>query len=86
MSESFMRKVYENPTENVMQQGLNFYSQQFKSLIRTFPPADIPIFLAAMKSVHDGIRSVLPANGPELEDDILKHITTVVIPFPGGEK
>lgn len=82
MNESFMRKVYENPTENVMQQGLNFYSQQFKSLIT----ADIPIFLAAMKSVHDGIRGVLPANGPELEDDILKHITTVVIPFPGGEK
>lgn len=74
MNESFMRKVYENPTENVMQQGLNFYSQQFKSLIRTFPSADIPIFLAAMKSVHDGIRGVLPANGPELEDDILKHI------------
>lgn len=65
MNESFMRKVYENPTENVMQQGLNFYSQQFKSLIRTFPSADIPIFLAAMKSVHDGIRGVLPANGPE---------------------
>lgn len=86
MNESFMRKVYENPTENVMQQGLNFYSQQFKSLIKTFPSADIPIFLAAMKSVHDGIRGVLPANGPELEDDILKHITTVVIPFPGGEK
>ena len=37
-----------------------------------------------MKSVHDGIRGVLPANGPELEDDILKHITTAVIPFPGG--
>lgn len=69
MNESFMRKVYENP-----------------SLIRTFPSADIPIFLAAMKSVHDGIRGVLPVNGPELEDDILKHITTVVIPFPGGEK
>ena len=49
MNESFMRKVYENPTENVMQQGLNFYSQQFKSLIKTFPSADIPIFLAAMK-------------------------------------
>ena len=64
MNESFMRKVYENPTENVMQQGLNFYSQQFKSLIKTFPSADIPIFLAAMKSVHDGIRGVLPANGP----------------------
>lgn len=74
MNESFMRKVYENPTENVMQQGLNFYSQQFKSLIKTFPSADIPIFLAAMKSVRDGIRGVLPANGPELEDDILKHI------------
>lgn len=90
MNESFMRMVYENPTEteNVMQQGLNFYSQQFKSLIRTFPSADIPIFLAAMKSVHDGIRGVLPANGPELEDDILNHVTTVVIPFPfpGGKK
>lgn len=64
MNESFMRKVYENPTENVMQQGLNFYSQQFKSLIRTFPSEDIPIFLAAMKSVHDGIRGVLPAEWP----------------------
>lgn len=79
MNESFMRKVYENPTENVMQQGLNFYSQQFKSLIKTFPSADIPIFLAAMKSVHDGIRGVLPANG-------LQHVTTFVIPFPGGKK
>lgn len=49
MNESFMRKVYENPTENVMQQGLNFYSQQFKSLIKTFPSADIPIFLAALR-------------------------------------
>lgn len=86
MNESFMRKVYENPTENVMQQGLNFCSQQFKNLIESFPTVDAPIFLAAMKSVHDGIRGVLPANGPELEDDILKHITTVVIPFPGGEK
>lgn len=85
MNESFMRKVYENPTENVMQQGLNFYSQQFKSLIKTFPSADIPIFLAAMKSIRRHPRR-LPANGPELEDDILKHITTVIIPFPGGEK
>lgn len=86
MNESFMRKVYENPTENVMQQGLNFYSQQFKSLIRTFPGTDAPIFLAAMKSVHDGIRGVLPANGPELEDDILRHTATIVIPIPGGKK
>lgn len=45
MNESFMRKVYENPTENVMQQGLNFYSQQFKSLIRTFPPRIYPFSL-----------------------------------------
>ena len=86
MNESFMRKVYENPTENVMQQGLNFYSQQFKSLIRTFPSADIPIFLAAMKSVHDGIRGVIPENGADLEDGILQHVTTFVIPFPGGKK
>lgn len=86
MNESFMRKVYENPTENVMQQGLNFYSQQFKSLIRTFPSADIPIFLAAMKSVHDGIRGVIPEDGADLEDDILQHVTTFVIPFPGGKK
>ena len=64
MNESFMRKVYENPTENVMQQGLNFYSQQFKSLIRTFPSEGIPIFLAAMKSVHDGIRGVFACEWP----------------------
>jgi len=24
--------------------------------------------------------------GPELEDDILQHVTTVVIPIPGGKK
>lgn len=86
MNESFMRKVYENPTENVMQQGLNFYGQQFKNLIQTFPGTDAPIFLAAMKAVHDSIRGVMPANGPELEDDILQHVTTVVIPIPGGKK
>jgi hypothetical protein len=39
-----------------------------------------------MKSVHDGIRGVLPANGPELEDDILRHTATIVIPIPGGKK
>ena len=89
MNESFMRKIYEagpELDENMMQQGLNFYGQQFKNLIQTFPGTDAPIFLAAMKAVHDGFRGVMPANGPELEDDILKHITTVVIPFPGGEK
>lgn len=89
MNESFMRKVYEEgpePAENVMQRGLNFYGQQFKNLIKTFPAMDAPIYLAATKSVHDGIRGVLPANGPELEDDILKHVTTIVIPIPGGRK
>lgn len=39
-----------------------------------------------MKAVHDSIRGVMPANGPELEDDILQHVTTVVIPIPGGKK
>lgn len=39
-----------------------------------------------MKSAHDGIRGVIPENGADLEDDILQHVTTVVIPFPGGEK
>lgn len=89
MNESFMRKVYEEgaeSAESTMQQGLNFYGQQFKNLIKTFPGTDAPIFLAAMKSVHDGIRGVLPANGPELEDDILRHTTTIVIPIPGGKK
>ena len=89
MNESFMRKIYEagpELDENMMQQGLNFYGQQFKNLIKTFPGTDAPIFLAAMKSVHDGIRGVLPANGPELEDDILRHTATIVIPIPGGEK
>lgn len=89
MNESFMRKIYEagpELDENMMQQGLNFYGQQFKNLIQTFPGTDAPIFLAAMKSVHDGIRGVMPANGPELEDDILQHVTTVVIPIPGGKK
>ena len=89
MNESFMRKIYEagpELDENMMQQGLNFYGQQFKNLIQTFPGSDAPIFLAAMKSVHDGIRGVLPANGPELEDDILRHTATIVIPIPGGRK
>lgn len=89
MNESFMRKIYEAGPElgeNMMQQGLNFYGQQFKNLIQTFPGTDAPIYLAAMKSAHDGIRGVMPANGPELEDDILQHVTTVVIPIPGGKK
>lgn len=89
MNESFMRKIYEagpELDENMMQQGLNFYGQQFKNLIQTFPGTDAPIFLAAMKVVHDSIRGVMPANGPELEDDILQHVTTVVIPIPGGKK
>lgn len=89
MNESFMRKVYEEgpePAENVMQRGLNFYGQQFKNLIQAFPGSDAPMFLADMKSVHDGIRGVMPANGPELEDDILRHTATVVIPIPGGKK
>jgi len=89
MNESFMRKVYEEGAESAektMQQGLNFYGQQFKKLIQTFPGSDAPIFLAAMKSVHDGVRGVLPANGPELEDDILRRTATIVIPIPGGRK
>lgn len=52
MNESFMRKIYEagpELDENMMQQGLNFYGQQFKNLIQTFPGTDAPIFLAAMK-------------------------------------
>lgn len=35
MNESFMRKIYEagpELDENMMQQGLNFYGQQFKNL------------------------------------------------------
>lgn len=74
MNESFMRKVYEEgaeSAESTMQQGLNFYGQQFKNLIKTFPGTDAPIFLAAMKSVHD---------------DILRHTATIVIPIPGGKK
>lgn len=89
MNESFMRKIYEagpELDENMMQQGLNFYGQQFKSLIQTFPGTDAPIFLAAMKAIHDSIRGVMPANGADLEDDILQHVTTFVIPFPGGKK
>lgn len=89
MNESFMRKVYEEgaeSAESTMQQGLNFYGQQFKNLIQTFPGSDAPMFLAAMKSVHDGIRGVMPANGPELEDDILRHTATIVIQIPGGKK
>lgn len=45
MNESFMRKVYENPTENVMQQGLNFYSQQSRALSGPFRPRIYPFFL-----------------------------------------
>ena len=87
MNEPFVRKIYESGSVGSgIQDGLNFYGQQFKNLVESFPTADATIFLAAMKFVHDGIRGVLPANGPELEDDILQHVTTVVIPFPGGEK
>ncbi|MFR5705636.1 MAG: hypothetical protein ACLUEF_07765 [Faecalibacterium prausnitzii] len=89
MSEPFVRKIYESGSDSVgsgIQDGLNFYGQQFKNLVESFPAADAPIFLAAMKSVHDSIRGVMPANGPELEDDILQHVTTVVIPIPGGKK
>lgn len=89
MNELFMRKIYEagpEPVENMMQQGLNFYGQQFRDLLKTFPATDAPIYLAAMKAVHDGFRGVMPANGPKLEDDILRHVTTIVIPIPGGKK
>lgn len=89
MNEPFVRKIYESGSDSVgsgIQDGLNFYGQQFKNLIQTFPGTDAPIFLAAMKAVHDSIRGVMPANGPELEDDILQHVTTVVIPIPGGKK
>ena len=89
MNEPFVRKIYEagpELDENMMQQGLNFYGQQFKNLVESFPAVDAPIFLAAMKSVHDGIRGVIPENGADLEDDILQHVTTFVIPFPGGKK
>ena len=44
MNESFMRKVYENPTENVMQQGLNFYSSS-RALSRPFRPRIYPFSL-----------------------------------------
>lgn len=89
MNEPFMRKIYEagpEPAENMMRQGLNFYGQQFRDLLKTFPATDAPIYLAAMKAVHDGFRGVMPANDPELEDDILRHVTTIVIPIPGGKK
>lgn len=89
MNEPFMRKIYEagpEPAENMMRQGLNFYGQQFRDLLKTFPATDAPIYLAAMKAVHDGFRGVMPANGPELEDDILRHVTTIVITIPGGKK
>lgn len=87
MNEPFVRKIYESGSDSVgsgIQDGLNFYGQQFKNLIESFPTVDAPIFLAAMKSVHDGIRGVIPENGADLEDDILQHVTTFVIPFPGA--
>lgn len=89
MNEPFVRKIYESGSDSVgsgIQDGLNFYGQQFKNLVESFPAVDVPIFLAAMKSVHDGIRGVIPENGADLEDDILQHVTTFVIPFPGGKK
>lgn len=89
MNESFMRKIYEagpELDENMMQQGLNFYGSSSRTLSRPFRARMRLFFLAAMKAVHDSIRGVMPANGPELEDDILQHVTTVVIPIPGGKK
>ena len=86
MNEPFVRKIYESGSDSVgsgIQDGLNFYGQQFKNLIESFPTVDAPNFLAAMKSVHDGIRGV---NGADFEDDIMQHDTTIVIPFPGGKK
>lgn len=77
MNEPFVRKIYESGSDSVgsgIQDGLNFYGQQFKNLIESFPTVDAPIFLAAMKSVHDGIRGVIPENGADLEDDILQHV------------
>ena len=63
MNEPFVRKIYESGSDSVgsgIQDGLNFYGQQFKNLVESFPAVDAPIFLAAMKSVHDGIRGVIP--------------------------
>lgn len=77
MNEPFVRKIYESGSDSVgsgIQDGLNFYGQQFKNLVESFPTVDAPIFLAAMKSVHDGIRGVIPENGADLEDDILHHV------------
>lgn len=45
MNESFMRKVYENPTENVMQQGLNFTASSSRALSRPFRPRIYPFSL-----------------------------------------
>lgn len=89
MNEPFARKIYDagaGSLESGIQDGMNFYGQQFRNLIKTFPAADAPIFLAAMKGVHDSVRGIMPANGPELEDYILQHTTTIVIPIPGGKK
>ena len=89
MNEPFVRKIYESGSDSVgsgIQDGLNFYGQQFKNLVESFPAVDAPIFLAAMKSVHDGIRGVIPENGADLEDDILQHRHHVCDSVSGREE
>ena len=44
------------------------------------------IYESGSDSVGSGIQDVIPENGADLEDDILQHVTTFVIPFPGGKK
>ena len=47
MNEPFVRKIYESGSDSVgsgIQDGLNFYGQQFKNLVESFPAVDAPIF------------------------------------------
>ena len=62
MNEPFVRKIYESGSDSVgsgIQDGLNFYGQQFKNLIESFPTVDAPIFLAAIAKSRSSAGSQL---------------------------
>lgn len=47
MNEPFVRKIYESGSDSVgsgIQDGLNFYGQQFKNLIESFPAVWMRLF------------------------------------------
>lgn len=81
---SFAERIHdkgEAAMGEILQEGLNYYARYIKAAVDAFPVEDAPIYLAAMKSVHDASRNMMPGNGAKLEDHLLEHMTAIVIPI-----